>query len=194
MWPPAACAIISLNLVVWFAVSRVYHLSPFAPQNSALLLRAGAVNWRLLLGDGEWWRIITSQFLHVHFPHLLFNMLAVLLLGYILERDFGAWRFILLYFVSGIVGQLMGVLAAPDLVSSGASQAAMGLAGGVATGLLLDRRRRQMPKVVILLAIVAIQFGLDIMAAGYVKAGHIGGFMAGVVTGYVLYLLKARDA
>jgi rhomboid protease GluP len=183
-WPVATCAIISMNLIAWFGVAWVYHLSPFAPQNSALLLRAGAVNWQLL-NEGQWWRIITSQFLHVHFPHLLFNMLSLLLLGGMFERDFGSWRLIALYFGSGLVGQLMGVAATPALVSSGASQATMGLAGGVAVA-LFRWRRTYIARLVILLAVVGVQFGLDLFAASTIKAGHLGGFCAGALIGYLL--------
>lgn len=184
IWPVATCAIILLNLIAWFAVAWVYHLSPFAAQNSALLLRAGAVNRELLVA-GEWWRIITSQFLHVHFPHLIFNMLSLLLLGGMLELDAGSWRLVVLYLMSGAVGQLIGVAAAPALVSSGASQATMGLAGGVAVSLF--RHRLSTTRLIILLAVVAVQSGLDLAAAGYIKAGHLGGFLAGAVIGYVLY-------
>ena len=191
-WPVVACAIAGLNLAAWFAVAWGYGLSPFASQNSALLLRAGAVNLRLL-SDGEWWRILTSQFLHVRFPHLLFNVLAMLLLGEMLERELGAWRLATLYLLSGTVGQLAGVIAAPTLVSSGASQAVMGLAGGVTVG-LLRRRQWKSARLVILLAVVAVQFGLDLMAAGHIKAGHLAGFIAGAATGYLLYVLHDRHA
>jgi rhomboid protease GluP len=189
-WPPATCAIISLNLVAWFAVAWIFNLSPFARQHSALLLRAGAVNWQLL-SEGEWWRILTSQFLHVNFPHMLFNMLALLLLGGMLESDLGAWRFLALYFVSGSIGQLMGVAATPALVSSGASQTVMGLAGGVASS-LLRRRSKQTARLIIMLVLVCIQLGLDLLAAGYIKDGHWGGLLAGAVIGFLLYRQKAR--
>jgi rhomboid protease GluP len=184
-WPVATCAIISLNLIAWFAVAWTHHLSPFAPQNSALLLRVGAVNWNLL-GAGEWWRIITSQFLHVHFPHLIFNMLSLLLLGGMLELESGAWRLVVLYLLSGVAGQLVGVAVAPSLVSSGASQATMGLAGGVAVG-LFRQRRAFTARLIILLAIVAVQCGLDLLAAGSIKAGHSAGFLAGALIAYVLH-------
>lgn len=191
-WPFATCAIISLNFITWFAVALAYHLSPFTAQTSALLLRAGAVNAQLL-SEGEWWRIITSQFLHVHFPHLLFNMLALLLLGGMLERDFGWRRLVALYLLSGVIGQLIGVVANPALVSSGASQATMGLAGGVAAG-FVRQQYASASRLIILLAVVAVQFGLDLAAAGYIKAGHLGGFLAGALIAYVSNRPKASAA
>ncbi|HEX8746696.1 MAG TPA: rhomboid family intramembrane serine protease [Pyrinomonadaceae bacterium] len=188
-WPPATCAIISLNLVAWLTVAWVFNLSPFTRQHSTLLLRAGALNLQLL-GEGEWWRILSSQFLHVNFPHLLFNMLALLLLGGMLESDLGSRRLLALYFVSGSIGHLIGVAATPALVSSGASQAVMALAGAVASG-LLSWHKKQTARLAVLVVLTGVQFGLDMLAAGHIKAGHWGGFLAGALMGYLLYRRKA---
>lgn len=178
-WPVATCALIALNLMAWFAVASVYHSSPFSPQHSLRLLEVGAINGELL-GAGQWWRLITSQFLHVHFPHLVFNLGALLLLGILMESELGFWRLIVLYLGSGVVGQIIGVVATPALVSSGASQATMGLAGGAAVGLLL-RPQARTARLIILLTVIAVQVTLDLATAGYIKAGHLGGFCAGVV-------------
>jgi rhomboid protease GluP len=182
-WPIAVLVLIIMNLITWCAVAWFYHLPLFTAQNSILLLRVGAVNG-LLLSAGQWWRIITSQFLHVHFLHLLFNMLALLLLGSVLEREFGSLQLVVLYLGSGIIGQLAGVMAAPLLVASGASQAVMGLAGGMFVGLLSQPRRRAL-WLVILLAIIGIQVALDLISSGGIKVGHLAGFCAGIVTYFV---------
>jgi len=182
-WAPVTWALIALNLISWFAVAWLYGLPSFKAHNSYVLLRAGAVNGDLLFA-GEWWRVITSQSLHVYFPHLVFNMAALLLLGAALERAFGSLRFALLYVISGSVGQVVSIVATPLLISSGASQAVMGVAGAtvmaflrghVAGGILF----------IVLLGITGIQVGLDIMVAHTVKAGHWSGLCAGVVMGYI---------
>jgi rhomboid protease GluP len=179
-WPIITCALIALNLIAWCAVAWVYDLPLLAPQHSLRLLEVGAVNGELLRA-GEWWRILTSQFLHVHFPHLIFNLLALLLLGGLLEREFGSWRLLVLYMSSGIVGQIIGVVASPTLVSSGASQAVMGLAGGVTMVSFGRAARNRTRWLIVLLAYLAIQIGLDVRSAGYVKAGHLAGFFAGAL-------------
>lgn len=183
--PFVTLALIAVNLLAWFTVAWTYHLSPFAAQNSALLIRAGAVNGELLRA-GEWWRIITSQFLHVHFPHLFFNLLALLLCGALLEQEQGSWRLALIYFVSGVAGQIAGVLATPALVSSGASQTVMGLAGGALVE-LLRRPQRKILWVMIVPVIVFIQAALDLVSSGGLKAGHLAGFCAGAATTYALH-------
>jgi rhomboid protease GluP len=189
-WPVVTFVLITVNLMAWCAVAWVYHLPPLASQNSALLLRAGAVNGEMLHA-GEWWRIIISQFLHVNFLHLVFNMIALLLLGGMLERESGSWRLIVLYSGSGVIGQLIGVAATPALVSSGASQAIMGLVGGTAVG-LFRRPYGHTASIVILLAVIIIQATLDAAAVGYIKAGHLGGFCAGAAIGLLLRRPTAR--
>lgn len=182
-WSVITCALIALNFTAWCAVAWAYDLSLLAPQHSLRLLQVGAVNGELLRA-GEWWRILTSQFLHVHFPHLIFNMLALLLLGGLLEREFGSWRILVLYLGSGVAGQIIGVVATPSLVSSGASQAIMGLAGGKAI-VLLRRTRSHTAELIVLLAYVGVQIILDVMSAGYIKAGHLAGFCAGALIAYL---------
>jgi rhomboid protease GluP len=138
-----------------------------------------------LLRAGEWWRIITSQFLHVHLLHMLFNMLAVLLLGIMLERALGSWRLLLLYIVSGTIGQLAGVMSTPALVSSGASQAAVGLAGGMFIQWLRQSRKKSL-SLIALLFIVGVQTALDLISSGRIKAGHLAGFCAGAAITYLM--------
>lgn len=180
----ATLTLIALNLAAWGAVAWAYGLSPLAPQNSALLLRAGAADGATLRA-GELWRVVTSQFLHVHLPHLLFNMLALLLLGRVLERETGRRRLLVLYLGGGTVGQVAGVAATPELVSSGASQAIMALAGAAVVRLCSQTRERR-ALLVITAIYIAVQTALDLRAAGHVKAGHLAGFCAGALVGYFI--------
>jgi rhomboid protease GluP len=165
-------------------VSWLLSLPLLKVHNSYLLLRVGALNADLL-SAGQWWRLITSQFLHVHIAHLVFNMAALLLLGAALERHIGSVRFILLFAIGGSIGQLAGVASAPALVSSGASQAVMAVAGARAVGLLSGRAGGLAPAI-ILLAVVGVQLGLDVLVAGTFKAGHWSSLCAGAAIGYLL--------
>jgi len=55
-----------------------------------------------LILEGEWWRFITSGFMHLGIIHLLSNLLGQLVIGTALERVLGTWRIIIIYFLSGI--------------------------------------------------------------------------------------------
>lgn len=180
--------LIALNLFAWFAVASFFHLPPVATQSSELLLRAGALNGELLRA-GEWWRVLTSQFLHVYFAHLILNMLFLFLLGGPLERELGSLRFALLYLAGGAAGQIASVLAAPALATSGASQALMGLAGCALVG-TLRLRKKTLVRIILPLVVISVQAAIDLIVAHMVKAGHAAGFCAGAILGYIL---EGRD-
>lgn len=152
----------------------VFDQSLVAVQRSRSLLDLGAINGALLtLPDS--WRLVASQFLHVQFPHMLFNALCVALLGGVIERQW-SWRAMLvLYFVGGTIGQLASVLATPHLVSSGASQALMAVCAGILVAPVARHWK-------IAAAIVLVfQAGLDYYVAQSIKAGHLWGFLAGLL-------------
>ncbi len=166
-------------VLVWFLVAMALDQSFLAVQKSRALLTVGAVNGELL-EKGGWWRIVTSQFLHVHFLHMLFNAGCVAIIGAFIEGKYGWWRVALVYVVGGSVGQIASVLSYPELVTSGASQALMALCGA-SLAMLADRRSR-----LVVFAIVVIQVALDIYAAYKIKVGHGLGFLGGMAVGSAL--------
>ncbi len=167
-------------VVVWFLSGRYLGLGWFASQNSSLLLQIGAVDGAAL-SRGEFWRLIASQFLHVHFLHMLFNACAIFVLAHAVERGVGKTALVCTYFIGGTIGQYFSVLFQPGLVSSGASQALMALCGFA----VVCARRCGFPPFVFVgtLAIVGVQAGLDIAVSGSIKAGHGFGFVAGALIG-----------
>ncbi|MFJ4619576.1 rhomboid family intramembrane serine protease [Streptomyces sp. NPDC088812] len=129
---------------------------------------------------GEWYRLLTSMFLHSNYMHILFNMLSLWWLGGPLEQALGRVRYLALYFVSGLAGSaLTYLLAAPNQPSLGASGAIFGLFG--ATAVLMRRMRYDMRPIIALLVINGIiTFGWGSIA----WQAHVGGFVAGVAIGY----------
>jgi len=169
----------------WVLVAIALDQSALTVQHSNQLLRFGAANGALLQA-GEWWRLVVSQFLHVHAPHMLFNALAVLLVGAVLEKAAGRWWLAAIYLVGGCIGQYASVAFYPTLVSSGASQALMAICGAA---LLMCRTRTAY---LIVIAVLVVQLSLDLQAAGTVKAGHGWGFASGVLLGAVVVLVSRR--
>ncbi len=77
----------------------------------------------------EPYRLITAMFLHADSAHLAQNMFALLLFGMVLESLIGTRKFLIVYFLAGLVGNLAGMIAYPDAYSLGASGAIMGIVG-----------------------------------------------------------------
>ena len=102
-------------------------------EDAGYMLEHGAMFVPLVLGNHEYYRLITSMFLHFGFSHLMNNMVMLFFLGSILEEEIGGFKYFLLYFASGLAGNLLS--AAMDLktgefvVSAGASGAIFGVGG-----------------------------------------------------------------
>lgn len=134
------------------------------------------------VAEGQWYRMLTSMFLHASPVHIIFNMLSLWWLGGPLEAALGRARYLTLYFVSGLAGSaLCYLLAAPNQPSLGASGAIFGLFG--ATAVLMRRLNYDMRPIIALLVINLIfTFGWS----GIAWQAHVGGLVAGVVVGYAM--------
>jgi membrane associated rhomboid family serine protease len=127
------------------------------------------------------WRMLTSLFVHGSIWHILFNMWAVWIFGRMLENMLGTWRFVALYFISGLAGSMAVTLIAPGVTVIGASGAVFGL---FAAFFVVQRS----------LGVNAVQLlvvmGLN-LAIGFIPGfniawqAHIGGIVAGFLIGYV---------
>ncbi|WNZ10191.1 rhomboid family intramembrane serine protease [Streptomyces sp. 11x1] len=134
------------------------------------------------VAEGQWYRLVTSMFLHSGVMHIAFNMLSLWWIGGPLEAALGRARYLTLYFASGLAGSaLTYLLAAPNQLTLGASGAVFGLFG--ATAVLMRRLKYDMRPVIILLVInLVITFGWS----GIAWQAHVGGLVGGVLIGYAM--------
>ncbi|MFI1075811.1 rhomboid family intramembrane serine protease [Streptomyces puniciscabiei] len=134
------------------------------------------------IAEGQYYRLLTAMFLHGGYAHILFNMLSLWWIGGPLEAALGRARYLALYVVSGLAGSaLTYLLAAPNQPSLGASGAIFGLFG--ATGVLMRRLNYDMRP---LIALLVINLIITFTWANIAWQAHIGGLVAGVVTGYAM--------
>jgi membrane associated rhomboid family serine protease len=137
------------------------------------------------VAHGQWWRIITSGFMHENLIHIGFNMYVLYVLGQMLEPALGRLRFGTIYAVSLLTGSFGALLVTPHSPTVGASGAIFGLMGAAA----VEMRARQIPIMqsgvggLILLNLV-ISFTLPGISWG----GHIGGLIGGAVAALVIQL------
>ena len=135
------------------------------------------------VANGEWWRLITSTFLHANLLHIGFNMYALWWLGSQVELALGRWRFLLLYLVSGLAGSAGALVWNPNAITVGASGAIFGLLGA---GLILEYRttgRLAGPFLTLIIINLVITFAFSsFISAG----GHVGGLIAGILGASVI--------
>jgi membrane associated rhomboid family serine protease len=135
---------------------------------------------------GEYYRLITSMFLHVNIMHIVFNMLALWQVGLALESRLGKFKFAVIYFLSGISGGLLSVyMNEPMAFSIGASGAVFGLFGAyVAISRRLNADANGM------LVMIAINLGLGFVVPNIDWHGHVGGLVAGFLLGNLVELRR----
>ncbi len=144
----------------------------------------------------EYYRLFTSMFLHFGIEHLLNNMVMLGALGFNLEPEIGKVRFLLVYIISGIGGNICSLLLNVSLgdvvVSAGASGAVFGLMGALLCAVIRKKGRigRLNKKGMLILAVFSIYVGLS--EQGVDNAAHIGGLACGFVLEALLASVKRR--
>ncbi|QNR26100.1 rhomboid family intramembrane serine protease [Croceimicrobium hydrocarbonivorans] len=161
------------------------------PDNESLLL--WGANFRPVTLDGEWWRLISSCFLHIGLLHLLMNMYALLYIGVLLEPYLGKARFLSAYLLSGLAGSTASLYWNELTISAGASGAIFGMYGVflamLTTNLIEKSTRKTMLSSIVIFVGYNLMYGLK---GGIDNAAHIGGLLSGLLIGYAFYpsLLK----
>jgi membrane associated rhomboid family serine protease len=189
----------TLNIVVFLAMALA-GVSVWAPESLDILAWGGDFGPLLALED-EWWRLVTSSFLHVGVLHLASNLLGLWRFGTVVERLYGARAYLVLCAVSAVLASLASTLAYPYDVGAGASGIVFGVLGAALTA--WRRHPRELPATLFLpsgdkgclMTLVAFLvapwrlggpvavFVLVVMGLtdrGVSIAGHAGGLAAGV--------------
>lgn len=119
---PATAALFAVCIIVFLVAQRVGDT-----KTNATLIQFGANN-RQLVWAGQWWRLVTSMFLHIGYLHIFCNVYFGWRICTLAEKQLGTWRFLVLYLGSGIVGSAASVIG-QDQISAGASGALFGVVG-----------------------------------------------------------------
>lgn len=174
--PRITYGLIALNVAVFLAVgAQAGSLSAFGRSpvfNGGLLVP-------MVVASGQWWRVVTSGFLHLSVTHIALNMLALYFIGLGLERVLGAWRYLALYLLSLLGGSAAIMLFSPvESASAGASGAIFGLMGALLVTLKrlkLDMRQAGL--------VIAINVFATFAIPGISWQAHLGGLVVGALVG-----------
>lgn len=132
------------------------------------------------------WRLVTPVFVHIGWQHFLFNLFAIYIVGQLAEQIWGSWRFLLLYILSGIMGNVFTLLLTPDVVAAGASTAIFGVFASIVVVGYFGRSPylKQMGQSYQALIVVNLIFNLFMPNVGIV--GHLGGLVGGLLAAVCL--------
>ncbi len=189
---PFNTALIVINILVHLIV---HYTKLFG--YSEEVLAGGAMNWFLVKEEGEFYRIFTAMFLHSDLEHLLNNMLVIFFVGDNLERAAGKFKYLLIYFGSGILAGITSIsynmLKEENVFSVGASGAIFGIVGAMAYIIIVNKGRLEdlNGRQIILFAVFSLYGGIS--SVNIDNAAHIGGFVGGVLLAILLYRKKKSE-
>ncbi|MGH3858037.1 rhomboid family intramembrane serine protease [Actinokineospora sp.] len=186
--PVLVPALIAVN-VAMFVITVALARDLFNNQQSGLF--AALLAYSPSIAEGEWWRTITSGFLHYGPLHVLVNCVALWFLRD-LELLLGRLRFALVYFLSMLGGSATVYLFdAVETRSVGASGAVYGMLGGLLVAVI--RLKRDKHVLMSVLGIIALNIAFSVSVPGISLLAHLGGLVVGaVVTAGMVYAPSAR--
>lgn len=162
------------------------------------MLKMGASYEPYILENHEWYRLITHFFLHFGWDHLFNNMLSLLVLGYALEQVMGRPRYVILYFLSGILAGAASIvynvtITGEYTVSCGASGAIYGLTGALLVLLIKGNKGRRTTEVPRYFLYLAVSLYSGFQDTSIDNAAHLGGFAAGVIISLLMTRTKQME-
>jgi len=179
-----------INILLFFIMyfSGVDFFSPTIKD----IIQWGA-NYGPLTTDNNWWRLLSSVFIHFGFVHLIANCYALAYVGLFIESHLKKFGFLFLYLFCGLLSSLSSLYWNEDLVSAGASGAIFGMYGILlvllATKTILKKLNANTIFFIVFFVIINL---LDSFKEGIDGAAHVGGFVSGIVFGSIFAFLKTK--
>ncbi|WP_242945449.1 rhomboid family intramembrane serine protease [Hespellia stercorisuis] len=179
-------ALVAANIIVFLGLSFIGRT-----EDAEFMVQHGAMYDLYVVNGHQYYRMFTSLFLHFGVNHLFNNMVMLGVLGWTMELEIGKIRYLIIYFVSGLGGNMLSlcwnVLEGESVVSAGASGAIFGLVGAMLY--MAIRNRGSVGNVsgrgLIFMVVLTLYYGLT--SSGVDNLAHIGGLVAGFILAVLLY-------
>ena len=190
MFTPVNTTIVLACIAVFIVLSMMGDVT-----DANFMAEHGALYGEAVMQHGEYYRLFTSMFIHFGADHLLQNMMILLIMGCRLEKITGRWKYIIIYFVSGIAASIASLIITlsgePYTVSGGASGAIFGVLGGVFALIVKDmitgeRKRIRDIGLTGIIFMIASALSYGFFETGVDNAAHVGGLIAGFIISIIL--------
>lgn len=181
--------IVAANIIMFIALSLIGDT-----EDPVFMIRHGANYTTAVLEGGHYYRLVTCMFLHFGAEHLVYNMLVLIFMGDVLEKEAGKMKYLLIYFIGGIAGNVLSIWSdwrvGKATVSAGASGAIFAIVGALLWIVLRNHGRLEdySGKRLFLMAGLSVAEGLTIR--GVDNWAHIGGMATGFLLAMILYRKK----
>ena len=164
-------------------------------QSQQVLLSWGAMKKSYIVELHQYWRFFTPMFLHIGWMHIILNMITLYYVGAQVEVVYGHGRYLLIYLLSGLMGNFVSfAFGAQNSISAGASTAIFGLFGAlIVLGIQFKGDRIISNMVQRYAMFIAINLFFNLFSSSVDLLGHIGGLLGGMLTGYFIAVPKRPE-
>ncbi|WP_127836499.1 rhomboid family intramembrane serine protease [Clostridium prolinivorans] len=186
--PIITYCIISLNIIIYIVTAILSKNIFYSDIN--VLIHLGA-KYNPYIRQGQFYRLITCMFLHGGIVHLALNMYSLYSIGPLVEKLYGKIKYIIIYFVSGIMSSLFSFMFSQG-VSIGASGAIFGLLGTIFVFAIKMKEIVGKDFLKNITSVIVANLILGLTISNIDNFGHLGGIIGGIISGYLLYILKFK--
>jgi len=188
---PVTIFLLALTTLVFIAMQVIYFGN--ATSNQAIFNTGGMYGAYVSLFPSQLWRSVTPIFVHIGWEHFFFNALTLYFVGQIAEQIWGHHKFLALYVLSGIVGNIFTLFFTPNVIAAGASTSLFGVFAAIMVAGYFGRNPylKELGRNYQALIIVNLIFNLFTPSIGI--AGHIGGLVGGVLCAIFLPTLVEKN-
>lgn len=183
-------AIIVAN-VIYFLYLEVVGSS----ENFVFMKQHGAMYAPAVVGNHEYYRLVTSVFMHFGINHIANNMLVLFVLGDKMERALGSIKYLIFYLLCGAGANIVSLLAVMDeKVGAGASGAIFGMIGGLLYAVAVNKGRLEDLSTRQLVVTIAVALYFGFTGSGIDNIAHVAGLIIGIVLAAILYRKPKRES
>ena len=197
--PWVVWALLAIQIVVYLGMTIVglrLGAGLDGSKSTLILQYFGAMQKDLVIQYHQYWRFFTPMFVHIGLMHLIVNSMTLYFLGVQLEGLLGHWRFLLIYLLSGIAGNVLSFsFGNPIVTSAGASTALFGLFGFfVALGRVYHNHPNIQFMAQRMLTLIVMNLIFNVFSSGIDILGHIGGVIGGFLLGFIVSVPSLKNS
>ena len=190
-WDRRKKAYVNFSFIAVNVIYFLYLETTGSTENTEFMVSHGAMYAPYVLEGGEYFRLLTSIFMHFGINHIMNNMLILFILGDNLERALGHVKYFFFYLLCGVGANILSMIINigeyRTIVSAGASGAIFGVIGGLLYAVAVNRGRLEglSTRQLVVVIVCSLYFGFS--STGVDNAAHIAGLVIGIFMGLILY-------
>ena len=142
---------------------------------------------KVLINEGQVWRLLTYAFLHAGLVHIACNMYSLYIIGPQIQQIYGTKKYLIIYIITCITSSSLSYFMSASSISVGASGGIFGLMGALLAFAIIERHKIEKKYLSSLIQIIVINLFIGLSIKNIDNFGHVGGLVGGIVVGYSIY-------